>query len=436
MSFNNSPTGGTNIGHNYQNSNNIAPTGNIIANQLTSVVPFSHYAATDANRGSTAVITITSPGSGGVSGWYGCIGNNRPATFTGGNGTTPSLMNFFIGGGGSVTNWAFGESINSTYLPGDVLTAVSGTPSINTAGVSLTNAGSGGTPGDYGHSFSATGCAETPSAASNGSVVGIPLTNFSGSMAGSGAVATFTIGGGGTVTAFEIIGTGKSYQVGDVLTASFGGISNVRLTVTSVAGLSAWGITVFSIDTQGTHGLNFTNNIVFNWDNGGPPGQANGDDGGINDSPGGVPGSGAANIWTPNTICPAAQFTGSIFSGTLSTSALLTGTIAIGQNLAGPAVAANTTITGGSGSSWTVSPSQTVGSETMYSYTCTPTTVYAHPERTAETYAALLGLTASIDGYMYGNGTTTGVLNNAKWNWSPAYTANNGINPYIRAGFQ
>jgi hypothetical protein len=72
----------------------------------------------------------------------------------------------------------------------------------------------------------------------------------------------------------------------------------------------------------------------------------------------------------------------------------------------------------------------------MYGYTCTPTKVYAHPERTVQTYAAFLGLTATIDGYLYGNGTTTGAMNNAKWNWNPAYTANNGINPYIRLGFQ
>jgi hypothetical protein len=65
----------------------------------------------------------------------------------------------------------------------------------------------------------------------------------------------------------------------------------------------------------------------------------------------------------------------------------------------------------------------------MYSYTCTPTTVFPHPENTVETYAASLGLTASIDGYM--NAATA----NAKWNWNPALTANNGINPYIRHGF-
>jgi hypothetical protein len=115
----------------------------------------------------------------------------------------------------------------------------------------------------------------------------------------------------------------------------------------------------------------------------------------------------------------------------LATSSLLQGTIANGQNLAGVGVAANTSIVSGGPTSWTITPSQSnVSAETMYSYTCTPTTVFPHPELTVDTYAALLGLSpASIDGYM------TAALNNAKWNWNPALTANNGINPYIRHGF-
>jgi hypothetical protein len=66
----------------------------------------------------------------------------------------------------------------------------------------------------------------------------------------------------------------------------------------------------------------------------------------------------------------------------------------------------------------------------MYSYTCSPTTVYTAPYRTVQTYAGSLGLTATIDGYM------NAALANAKWNWNPALTANNGLNPYIRLGFQ
>ena len=57
-------------------------------------------------------------------------------------------------------------------------------------------------------------------------------------------------------------------------------------------------------------------------------------------------------------------FTGSIAGTTLTVSGV-TGAIAIGQTLYGAGVTAGTTITGGSGTSWTVSTSQTVGSEAM-----------------------------------------------------------------------
>ncbi|MDN7592374.1 hypothetical protein [Burkholderia seminalis] len=57
-------------------------------------------------------------------------------------------------------------------------------------------------------------------------------------------------------------------------------------------------------------------------------------------------------------------FTGSISGTTLSVSSV-TGTIAIGQTVYGAGVAAGTTITGGSGTSWTVNNSQTVTSKPM-----------------------------------------------------------------------
>jgi hypothetical protein len=57
-------------------------------------------------------------------------------------------------------------------------------------------------------------------------------------------------------------------------------------------------------------------------------------------------------------------FTGSI-SGTALTVSGVTGTIAIGQTLYGAGVATGTTITGGSGTAWVVSTSQSVGSESM-----------------------------------------------------------------------
>jgi hypothetical protein len=62
----------------------------------------------------------------------------------------------------------------------------------------------------------------------------------------------------------------------------------------------------------------------------------------------------------------AASFTGSI-SGTTLTVSGVTGTIAIGQILQGAGVTFGTIITAGSGTSWTVNQSQTVGSEAMTS---------------------------------------------------------------------
>jgi hypothetical protein len=61
-----------------------------------------------------------------------------------------------------------------------------------------------------------------------------------------------------------------------------------------------------------------------------------------------------------------ASFTGSISSSTLTVSSV-TGTIAIGQAVVGAGVADGTYITAGSGTSWTVNISQTVGSESMKS---------------------------------------------------------------------
>lgn len=58
----------------------------------------------------------------------------------------------------------------------------------------------------------------------------------------------------------------------------------------------------------------------------------------------------------------AAQFTGYISTTTLTVSSVIAGTLAIGQVVTGPGVTANTIITAGSGTSWTVSQSQTVGS--------------------------------------------------------------------------
>lgn len=67
---------------------------------------------------------------------------------------------------------------------------------------------------------------------------------------------------------------------------------------------------------------------------------------------------------TRETFTAGPTFTGAITGAALAVSGV-TGTIAIGQVLFGAGVTAGTTITAGSGTSWTVSPSQTVTSEAM-----------------------------------------------------------------------
>jgi hypothetical protein len=61
------------------------------------------------------------------------------------------------------------------------------------------------------------------------------------------------------------------------------------------------------------------------------------------------------------TIPTPTSITGSISGTTLTVSTVVSGAVAIGQNVSGTGVTAGTTITGGSGTSWTVNLSQTVG---------------------------------------------------------------------------
>lgn len=60
-----------------------------------------------------------------------------------------------------------------------------------------------------------------------------------------------------------------------------------------------------------------------------------------------------------------ASITGSIAATTLTVSAVASGAVAIGQAVTGAGVTAGTYITAGSGTSWTVSASQTIASETL-----------------------------------------------------------------------
>ncbi len=82
-----------------------------------------------------------------------------------------------------------------------------------------------------------------------------------------------------------------------------------------------------------------------------------------------------SDAWVINeSLQTPATFTGSISGTTLTVSGTVTGTIVAGAALTGGTVAAGTTIVSGSGTTWTVSGSQTVASAPL---TATPpTTVY------------------------------------------------------------
>jgi hypothetical protein len=79
-----------------------------------------------------------------------------------------------------------------------------------------------------------------------------------------------------------------------------------------------------------------------------------------------APGTGntltAAIYYSPISTNRVSIFNGYISGNTLIVSSGLVGTLAVGQTVSGPGVAINTYIVSGSGSSWTVFPSQTVGS--------------------------------------------------------------------------
>ena len=85
----------------------------------------------------------------------------------------------------------------------------------------------------------------------------------------------------------------------------------------------------------------------------------------INSQPTGTPGGAGTYALSAPGLTIAATFTGTISTTTLTVSAV-SGTIAIGQIVSGVGVTAGTAITGGSGTSWTVNHSQSVGPEAMF----------------------------------------------------------------------
>ena len=113
---------------------------------------------------------------------------------------------------------------------------------------------------------------------------------------------------------------------------------------------------------------------------------------------------------TPNTT--AAVYTGYISATTLTVSTgPSSGAIAVGQPVSGPGVVLNTYIISGSGSTWTVYPSQTIGSSgTPIALTNGQTASSFTGSISGTTLTVESGLTGAIGigQYVAGNGVTAG----------------------------
>lgn len=101
-----------------------------------------------------------------------------------------------------------------------------------------------------------------------------------------------------------------------------------------------------------------------------------------------------------------ASFTGAI-SGTTLTASSISGTIAIGQTVMGSGVAAGTIITAGSGTSWTVNNSQTVGSEAM---TTEGTPLTMSYDSTSGGFLITSGITGVASTIAFATGTSVAAL--------------------------
>ena len=88
-----------------------------------------------------------------------------------------------------------------------------------------------------------------------------------------------------------------------------------------------------------------------------------------NQNDNGTIGTYGSNLFGSNVIAEldGASFTGTISGTTLTISGVSGGTVSVGQEVLGSGVTAGTYITGGSGTSWTVNNSQSVGPEAMTS---------------------------------------------------------------------
>ena len=196
-----------------------------------------------------------------------------------------------------------------------------------------------------------------------------PLLTVVGGSAVSPAIISCTIANGSIATV-TIVSPGYGYiSTPDIL------VSAGNAAFTAVLSQSA---TVSAVATAGTN----TNQIVVAY----------------TEDPGSFTAGTPITITGFTSIIGPAVFVGSITGTTLTVASVTSGTIAIGQGIRGTGIAIGTYITAGSGSTWTVSATQTVG---------LGTTITAN-------YAATLGFGATT-------APTVGSYYNIAGNTNPLY---------------
>ena len=321
-------------------------------------IAYSAFNATGLGQAYAASYLIVAGGGGGGGGNGG--GGGAGGYLSGSTNLTPgTAYTITVGGGGAAASAAgTANGTNGTNSSITGLTAAvggggggSGTPATANTG------GSGGGQGSNTTPNNAAGTSGQGFAGGSGLVPGGTYGAMGGG-GGSSAVGANTTttqsGAGGAGTASTITGSSVTYAGGG------GGGGDNRGSANGAGGAGgggAGGGTSNVIPTAGT----------TNTGGGGGGGGVNTSISGIAGAAGG---SGVVILSVPSanysgtTTGSTAVFVGAITTTTLTVASVTSGTIAIGMVLSGTGVTVGTTITAGSGSSWTITPSQTVAAGT------------------------------------------------------------------------
>jgi len=133
----------------------------------------------------------------------------------------------------------------------------------------------------------------------------------------------------------------------------------------------------------------------------------------------------SAGIVQGQTSALASSFSATITGTTLTVSSVSSGALDIGQVISGSGVTAGTIITGGSGTSWVVSPSQTVSAVTAMTGTAYASIVASISSATLtvnSTAAGSLGIGMMLSGVGVTSGTRITAGSGSSWTVTPAQT--------------